>query len=645
VAEEPDGGLGQFRPVGPVVATLAVILTCAALAWAADLPRMVGFLPIDEQFNAFILAISLAMVFLCVRARKDSPSAPPWYDVAAAALGLCAALYVAYDYRALSDAIAQHPLHGVIIGGILLALVLEGLRRVSGNVLTVVLIVFILYGFFGHLIPGDFQGRRVSPDGLLLYLSLDVNGVFGSVFGVAATIVVTFLFFGALLNRSGGGDFFNDIAIAAFGRSRGGSAKVAVVSSLLFGTISGSAVANVVVGGIVTIPMMKRAGYKAHDASAIEAVASTGGQLMPPVMGAAAFIMAELLGVAYSEIAIAAAIPAILYYVALYIQSDLEAGKSGIAAVPESEIPAARSVLAEGWRFIVPLVMLIGGLFWLNLTPEAAALYSSLAVIVCGFMGSYRGQRMRLYDIYAALVETGRTSLDLLMIAAAAGFIIGILNVTGLSFALTIALVHIGGGSPTLLLLLAAAIAIVLGMGMPTVGVYVLLAALVAPALTEVGIPAMAAHLFVLYFGMLSMTTPPVAVAAFAAASIGQADFMKTGLAGVRFGWSAYIVPFLFVMSPALLMQGHWFQVTMAFMTATMGIYLVSVGIVGYMTRPVAPVLRLVFVVAGLLMMIPSDGFPGAIWADIVGFALGAALMLVELSARRRGQTVSQKAV
>jgi TRAP transporter 4TM/12TM fusion protein len=645
MAEELDGGLGPMRPAGPVVTVLAVTLTVAALAWAADLPRKVGLLPIDEQFNAFILAIAIAMVFLSVRVRGSVGGKAPWYDIAAAVAGFVAALYVAYDYRALSDGIAMAPLHGVIIGGILLALVLEGLRRVSGNVLTLVLIVFILYGFFGHLIPGDFQGRRVSPEGLLLYLSLDVNGVFGSVFGVACTIVVTFLFFGALLNRSGGGDFFNDIAIVAFGRSRGGSAKVAVVSSLLFGTISGNAVANVVVGGIVTIPMMKRAGYKPHDAAAIEAVASTGGQLMPPVMGAAAFIMAELLGVAYSEIALAAAIPAVLYYIALYFQSDLEAGKSGILAVPESEIPSARTVLVEGWQFIVPLVVLIGGLFWLNQTPEAAALYSSIAVVVCGLLGSYRGHKMRLRDIYEALVETGRTSLDLLMIAAAAGFIIGILNVTGLSFALTVALVHIGGGSPAALLLLAAAIAIVLGMGMPTVGVYVLLAALVAPALTEVGIPPLAAHLFVLYFGMMSMTTPPVAVAAYAAASIGQADFMKTGLAGVRFGWSAYIVPFLFVMSPNLLMQGHWFDITLACVTATMGIYLVSVGMVGFMTRPVGPLMRVAFAASGISLMIPANAFPGALWTDIVGFVVGAGLILMELSAIRRTRSASQKAI
>jgi TRAP transporter 4TM/12TM fusion protein len=627
----------------PVVSALAIVMTLAACSWGADLYRKFGLLLIDEQFNAFILAIALAMVFLSARAFKRGGGAPPWYDVVAAVVGLLAALYVAYDYRALSDSIAQRPLHGVIVGAVLLLLVLEGLRRVSGNVLTIILLVFIAYGFFGHLIPGEFQGRRVNPEGLLLYLSLDVNGVFGSVFGVAATVVMTFLFFGALLNRSGGADFFNDISLAAFGRSRGGSAKIAVISSVMFGTISGNAVANVVVGGIVTIPMMKKAGYKPHDAAAIEAVASTGGQLMPPVMGAAAFIMAELLGVAYSEIALAATIPALLYYIALYIQADLEAGKKGIEAVPEAEIPPFRKVMAEGWHFLLPLAVLIYGLFWLNQSPEMAALTSSLVLVGCGLLRSYRGKRMHPTDIYRAMIETGRTSLDLLMIAAAAGFIIGILNVTGLSFALTIAIIHLGGGNAVVLLILAAAIAIVLGMGMPTVGVYVLLAALVAPALTEVGIPPLAAHLFVLYFGMMSMTTPPVAVAAYAAASIIHADFMRTGLAGVRFGWSAYIVPFLFVWSPTLLMQGAAFDVIMAFGTAVMGIYLVSVGVVGFMVRPIAPLLRVAFAIAGLALMVPARAFDGAVWTDIAGFALGTALIASELGilARLRDRKIS----
>jgi len=616
----------------PVASTLAVVLVLSALAWAADLYRSVGLLLINEQFYAFVLACALGLVYLIYRARRTDSGPPTWYDIAAGLVGFIAALYVAYDYRALSDNIAFRPLHAVIVGGILLVLVLEGLRRVSGNVLTVILLVFIAYGFFGHLMPGDLQGRRVSPDGLLIYLSFDVNGVFGSVFGVAATVVVCFLFFGSLLSRSGGAQFFTDLAVAMLGNFRGGSAKIAIVASSLFGTISGNAVSNVVATGVVTIPMMKNSGYKPEHAAAIEAVSSTGGQLMPPIMGAAAFIMAELIAVPYGEIVIASIVPAFLYYAALFIQADLEAVKSNIAAVPRSEIRPLRQILAEGWYFPIPFAIIIAGLFWFNLAPETAALYAALSLIVCGLLGNYGGKRMRPAELIDALVDTGRSSLDILMIAAAAGFIIGVLNVSGLNFALTIALIHLGAHNTVLLLILSAVIAIILGMGMPTVGVYVLLAALVAPALTEVGVPIMAAHLFVLYFGMMSMTTPPVAVAAFAAASIAQADPVRTGFAGVRFGWSAYIVPFLFVSSPTLLMQGPALDVTLAVFTAIMGVYLVSVAVAGVMTRPLGPVLRIVFAAAGLAMMVPAKAFEGAIWTDVIGFVVGTILIVSQLA-------------
>jgi TRAP transporter 4TM/12TM fusion protein len=642
--EGKDRGSQTQGWAGWAARALAILLTLASVGWAADIYRTAGLLLYNEQFNAFILAIALALVFLTVRARRGTPGPPPWYDIAAGAIGMVAALYVAYDHRALNDALAFRPLHGVIVGGILLALVFEGLRRVSGNVLTIILLVFIAYGFFGHLVPGELQGRRVTPDALLLYLALDVNGVFGSVFGIAATIVVTFLLFGSLLGRSGGAMFFTDLATSALGGFRGGAAKIAVVASSLFGTISGNAVANVVATGVVTIPLMKQSGYKPHHAGAIEAVASTGGQLMPPVMGAAAFIMAELLGVPYREIVIAATVPALLYYGALFIQADLEAAKSNIAPVPRSEIIPASRVLAEGWFFVLPFAVLIGGLFWLNLGPETAALYASVVLVGCGLAGNYRGKRMRPMDVVEALAETGRSSLDILMIAAAAGFIIGVLNVSGLSFALTIALVHLGAGNMALLLVLAAAIAIVLGMGMPTVGVYVLLAALVAPALTEVGVPPLAAHLFVLYFGMMSMTTPPVAVAAFAAASIAQSDPIRTGLAGVRFGWSAYIVPFLFVASPTLLMEGSATDVTLAVVTAVMGVYLVSVGVAGFMTRPLGLTLRVAFAASGLAMMVPANAFRGALWTDIAGFVAGAGLIAFELGLVQRFRHSLRKA-
>ena len=378
LTELPPEPVNQPRWLGALSSTLAALLTLAALGWAADIYRSAGLILIDEQFNAFVLAFAVALVFLIYRRRRGTVGPPPWYDIVAAVVGAAAALYVSYNYQALADAIAYRPLNGSIVGGILLVLVLEGLRRVSGNVLTFILLVFIGYGLFGHLLPGELQGRHVAPDGLLIYLAVDANGVFGSVFGIAATVVVCFLFFGALLARSGGAQFFTEIAISALGQYRGGAAKISIIASSLFGTISGNAVSNVVATGVVTIPMMKQSGYKPEHAGAIEAVSSTGGQLMPPIMGAAAFIMAELIGTSYASVVIAATVPALLYYGALFIQADLEAAKSKIAAVPRSQMRPIGEVLKEGWYFPIPFAVIIYALFWLNMNPDGAALYASL---------------------------------------------------------------------------------------------------------------------------------------------------------------------------------------------------------------------------------------------------------------------------
>lgn len=622
--------------IRPVAIGLAVILTLASLAWAADLYRTLNINIIDETFNAYFLAGAVALLYLTVRASSDRGGMPPWYDIAAAIAGFASAVYVGYYYQDLDLRAPDFPLDGILVGGILLALVLEGLRRVAGNILAGILLVFILYGLFGHLVPGALQGRFVDPRELLLYLAIDTNGVFGSVLGVATTVVVAFLFFGALLNKSGGAEFFTDIAIGLMGNMRGGGAKIAIMSSSLFGTISGNAVSNVATTGVISIPLMKASGYKPHHAGAIEAVASTGGQLMPPIMGSAAFLMAEFLAVPYSAIVIAATIPAVLFYVALFIQADLEAAKGNISAVPVEHRPSPLAVLRKGWFFPIPFIVVIGALFSWNESPETAALYASIAMLGCGLLAGYGGQRMSLWDVWDAFVETGRASLEILTIAAAAGFIIGILNVTGLNFALTASLVSVGAGNLPLLLLLAAAISIVLGMGMPTVGVYVLLAALVAPALIEAGVSAIGAHLFVMYFGMMSMTTPPVAVAAYAAASIAGADSVKTGFAGVKFGWSAYIVPFLFVASPNLLLDGKPFNLTLAVLTAIMGVYLVSVAVAGYMTRHINPLHRSLFAISGIAMMVPANAFEGALWTDIAGFVLGVVLLGWELVAVRK---------
>ncbi|HUE46786.1 MAG TPA: TRAP transporter fused permease subunit, partial [Aestuariivirgaceae bacterium] len=522
---------------------MAAAITLVAVAWALNLPRMLGQSFYPQQFMALVLALTLPVVFLTLTpSRSKRQHAVSWYDVTAAIIGFAAAIYVAFNYAAVVNQIFLRPPEAYVPGLILLVVILEALRRTVGWALLVIVSVFILYAMFGDVVPGRLSGRAQDWQKLVGYLAYDVNGILGIPLGVAATIVIAFIFFGKLLGVTGGSRFFTDAALLTMGRFRGGSMKIAVVASGLFGSISGSAVANVAATGVVTIPMIVRDRYPAHKAAAIEAVASTGGQLMPPVMGAAAFLMAEFLQVPYSEVVLAALVPALLYYGALFVQADLEAARLGIASAPEDEMPAKRTVLG-GLHFVLAFALLIYALFAMNLQPERAALMAAGSVVVTGFLFGYGQARPGLGQVLRAVATTGEAVIEIIVISAAAGLVIGVLNMTGLSFNLTYALVQIGGGSTIVLLVLSALVCIVLGMGLPTLGVYVLLASLVAPALVEVGLQPMAAHLFVLYFGMMSMITPPIALAAFAAASIAQADPMKTGVASVKFGWIAFVVP------------------------------------------------------------------------------------------------------
>ena len=610
-----------------VTGGLAVAITLGAVLWSVGIYQILALELYAEQFSAAMLALGLGLAYLHLPARRHAPKPSiPWYDWMLAALGAAAALYLAVRFPQLVDIILLRPRDAVIAGSVLVVLLLEALRRGTGLTLPLIVAVFILYALFADLVPGRLQGRATDWGKLVAYLTIDLNGMLGLPLRIGTTIVVTFILFGGLLGATGGSRFFTELALAAMGRFRGGSAKIAVLASALFGSISGSAVANVVATGVVTIPMIKKGGYAPHQAGAIEAVASTGGQLMPPVMGAAAFIMAEFLQMPYSAVVLAALVPAALYYAALFIQADLEAARLGISRVPDADIPRWRDVL-PGLHFFLPFVVLIVALFHFNEQPETAVLGSAVVLVVSSLAFGYRGERPRLRPMLDAVRGTGIAVIEIILITAAAGFVIGVLSISGLGFNLTLALVQIGGGNLILLLLLSAAVCVLLGMGLPTVGVYVLLAALVAPAMVKVGVEPVAAHLYVMYFGMMSMITPPVAVAAFAAASIAGADAMRTGWAACRFGWSAFIVPFLFVLSPTLLLIGPADAVALAIVTAVLGIWLVSIAMVGYFMRPLSAGLRAVFGTAGLLSLIPAGAFPGAAITDAVGAALGAALI------------------
>jgi TRAP transporter 4TM/12TM fusion protein len=394
----------------------------------------------------------------------------------------------------------------------------------------------------------------------------------------------------------------------------------------------------VVADGVITIPLMKRSGYRPHVAAAIEAVASTGGQLMPPVMGIAAFLMAEFLQVSYASICIAAIIPSLLYYGALFMEADLEAARYGLLRIPREMIPARWPVLKNGWFFSVPLLVLIVGIFWLNYLVEACALYAAAIVVVLAMIFGYKGKRLPFKGIIEVLKTTGEAVLQIYMIGAAAGIVIGVLNISGLGFGLTVSLIHIAGGNLIILLLLAAAVCIILGMGMPTGAVYILVATLVAPALIQMKMDPMAAHLFLLYYGLLSAITPPVAVAAFAAAALGGTDPMRTGYAAMRFGWSAFLMPFLFIFSQTLLLRGNPLHIIIDVGTAVAGLWFASAAVVGYTTRIIGLGYRALCALAGLALLIPMGLFTGARSVNILGACLAAILVFTEFSVRRRAK-------
>ncbi len=618
------------RPYARTLFALQALLVVCVTGWVLDLQRaLFGLNLYTEQLLLAVLGLSIAICFLVTRKK------PRWWDLAAAFAGLALCLYLAWRYPELSDRLTMRPLDGILMSAALALLVLEGTRRMAGFSLVGFTLAGVVYAMLGHHLPGVFQARPVEFTRLLVYLSLDTNALLGTSLQIGVIVIVPFILLGQVLGRCGGSEFFTDLARAWMGRYRGGSAKVAVVGSALFGMISGSAVANVSAVGVVTIPLMKRSGFPAQIAAAIEAVGSTGGQLMPPVMGAAAFLMAEVLQVPYAKVMIAAIIPAFLYYLALFFAVDIEAAKRGIRGESAERLPQALAVLKAGWYFPLPFVVLVYVLVSWSWQAEHAALLATAVLIALSLAFGYKGERVPLKDIVKAIVSTGGTVVDLILICAVSGIFIGILNITGLAFGMTLQLLEITGQSLPMMLALTAVMAILLGLGLPTVGVYIIMATLIAPALVKVGVAPMAAHMFLLYFGVMSMVTPPVALSAFAAANIAGADVDKTGWTATRIGWAAYIVPFLFAVSPSLLMAGDPLTIAWAVLTAALGIWLGTIGVVGYYSAPIPIALRALFVAAGVLLLIPADAFPGAIVTDIVGLVLGSVLLGREVIRKR----------
>jgi len=626
----------KFRSLsGPAdILTRALLsaLTLLGAAWALGFHQSLPWAFFNQQYLGLFLALALASIFLGVKARTKEPGdRVPWHDWFFAAAGLLVGGYVAVMYPTIAYRLGILSPDRWILGGLAVLLVLEATRRVAGGTLAWVALACVLYARFAYLFPGLLYAKGSSWQRIASYLYLDSSGILGVPLDVAATVLVAFIFFGQALYAVGGDKFLIDLALVAMGRYRGGSAKVSIVSSALFGMVSGSAVANVAVNGAISIPLMKRSGYAPHTAAAIEAVASTGGQIMPPVMGAAAFLIAEFLNISYGQVALAAAIPACLYYLALFVQVDLEAAKHRLAGLPAAQIPKFREVMRRGWVFLIPLAVLVYTLMAEDWPAGKAGMAAVIAVFAVGALR--KETRPNFQSILLSIQATGRTMLDIAAITALAGLVIGTLQLSAIAFKLSLLLVTISGGHALLLLFLTALGCLFLGLPLPTTVVYIMLAVLAGPALVQVGVLPLAAHLFLFYFGMISLITPPDCLPVYVAAAIAHADFWKTGWTGMRLAIAAYIVPFVFAFHPALILVGTAREIILAVITASLGVFFLAAGCAGYLFRPLGWWKRGALWLASLLLLLPK--WSGA-WliADAAGLALALCIFFWERSKR-----------
>ena len=516
-----------------------------------------------------------------------------------------------------------------IAGIALVLLLMEVCRRIVGYSLTIIAMVFIAYAFGGQYIPGLLGHRGMSLTGFIDLQTLSPNGIYGLPIGVSAELVFYFILFGAFLEKGGGGELFSDLGFFATGKFRGGAAKVSVVSSALYGTISGSAVANVVVDGMFTIPMMKRSGFKGPFAAAVEAVASTGGQIMPPVMGAAAFILAQIIGVSYWKVAAAAAIPAILYYVALYAAIDFKAMQEGLLGLPKSELPDVRSGLKMRIHLLIPLILMVYYIISFTVSPIMAVIRAIAAVFLVGFLR--RATWMGPTKVLGALEKGARESVTVAIPCAVAGLIIGVVIYSGLGLKFTELMIVLSGGKLILALILAMLAVIVLGMGMPTSAAYLIGAIMLAPMLIKLGTTPLAAHMFIFYFAVISMITPPVALAAFAAAAISESDLWETGIQAFKIAIPGFLIPYVFVYNTSLLLEGPLWEIIWRTFVTIVGITALAGSVIGFFMRRSNLWERLVLLIGALLLIIPE------MVTDFLGIAIVGAVFLIQ---RRRPSDV-----
>ena len=577
------------------------------------------------MFYAWHLMIGMVLIFLYYPLGRKRENKSKGFIIACRiidwvmiALALLIGFYVVLNFDAYSQMMQNNQLtqEMFVLGIIVTLLTLESGRRVLGNVLPIIAIIAILYAYFGDKIPGLFGHRGYNAQRITLSIFSD-RGVYGTPIGTSATNVYLFLLFAAYLAVSGADQIFQDIAIAAAGRKRGGPAKMAVIASAFFGTISGSCVANVVSTGAFTIPLMKKNGYRAKFAGAVEAVASTGGQIMPPIMGAAAFVMADITGISYAEICIAAVLPAVMYYVCLFKMVDLESVRFDLKGLPEDQIPDLKQSLARGMKLFVPVAVLLIMMIGLKTTPMKAAIWSIAAILVLGFLD--KKDRMTIKGVVDGAVAAAKSLCAVVGACATAGIVVSVFSLTGLGLKFSNFIVQLGNNALIPSLILSMLVCAVLGMGLPTTAAYIVCATAIAPALTGLGVPVLAANLFLLYFASLSAITPPVAVASYAAAGIAEENPVKLGLTAVKIGITGFILPFAFALNPDYITFHFDIQTLMTWLSGLVVAYSLAIAFQGYVEKKITLVERAVYLGIICLVIVPN------FWISLTGIVLFAA--------------------
>lgn len=630
---DPEAGYRRFK--GPLA--WIVVLGLLGFSIYQLYTSIFGVLPPQLQ-RSIHLAFALGLIFLLFPASRKAKYKQKtrkfqivWYDVVLAITGVYVGTYWLQNYEALLMRAGALTTTDIIIAILAVLLVLEAARRVVGLPIAVVAIVFLLYAYFGNFMPGFLNHPGISFKRLLGTMFFSTEGILGTPLKVSSTYIFLFLIFGAFLVKTGVGQYFNDFALLIAGRSIGGPAKVAVFSSALQGTISGSSVSNVVTSGSFTIPMMKRLGYSKEFAGGVEAAASTGGQIMPPVMGAAAFLMVEFIGggISYWDIVKAATIPAILYFAGIWIVTHFEAKRIGLRGLTKEEMPNKKEVL-KNFYLLAPIVAVIVFLMS-GTTITKAALYAILVSIAVGIIHKWR--ELKFYDLIDALVDGARTALGVAAATASAGIIVGVVTLTGLGLKMANGLIELSGDIPFLVLFFTMIASLVLGMGSPTTANYIITSTIAAPAIVALGYPALAAHMFVFYFGIIADITPPVALAAFAASGISGGEPIKTGVQATKLAIAAWIIPYVFVFSPALLqIDTTWYWTAWVATTAFVGMIAIGASITGFWVRKLNGIERIITLAAGALMIIPES------YTDIVGMAIFIAMLAYQYMGKNKNQ-------